>query len=261
MEGKTEVTIEEIHQAYEIVRESIAVDSFRMLVGVFLGVTLVSRIISTYKEVDSNDDGAPAMKDFKNMIYQYALLLVVVVLMPFLLGILETGFEKIMAAMQDKMGGAKYDVTDLFLKPLEAELTHMIDSNFLSAIVHPVGKLIDYTLSFIVGGIGAAFYKYTIVIFIAGRYMFLLLLELISPVAIACFYNEGTRSYFYQWCKSLLACYLMVPAFLLASQFSDCIVCLFVMGTVWPITTQILFSLALKLTLLGIVKNKITNLF
>ena len=81
------------------------------------------------------------------------------------------------------------------------------------------------------------------------------------PCGDSCFYNESTRTYFHTWCKNLLVCYLMVPAFILASKFSDAIVCEYVMNTSWNVVLQVLFSLALKLSLLAIVRGRIHNLF
>ena len=53
----------------------------------------------------------------------------------------------------------------------------------------------------------------------------------------------------------------MVPAFILASKFSDAIVSEYVMNTSWNVVLQVLFSLALKLSLLAIVRGRIHNLF
>ena len=128
-------------------------------------------------------------------------------------------------------------------------------------LLNPIGSSFDYLLAYVAGVIAAPFYMYAQTLFIVGRYMLLLLLELISPVAIACFYNESTRTYFHTWCKNLLVCYLMVPAFILASKFSDAIVCEYVMNTSWNVVLQVLFSLALKLSLLAIVRGRIHNLF
>ena len=63
------------------------------------------------------------------------------------------------------------------------------------------------------------------------------------PCGDSLFLQRGTRTYFHTWCKNLLVCYLMVPAFILASKFSDAIVCEYVMNTSWNVVLQVLFSL------------------
>jgi hypothetical protein len=51
--------------------------------------------------------------------------------------------------------------------------------------------------------------------------MWLLMLELIAPVAIMLVIHENTRSYFYTWLKNMLICYMLIPMFLLAEKFSN----------------------------------------
>lgn len=261
MAAKTTFAIEDIHEAYESIRGNIAVEAFYAVVAGFMVLTLIHRLYTVYREVQSNEDGTPTMKDYMNLVWQYVFCTAAVALMPILLNVLEDVFGTLMDALQTKLGGKSYNVSELFSKPIEAEFEKQADTDFFEVVVNPIGKGIDYVLMYLVGAVCAPFYLYMQTLFIAGRYMFLLLLELISPVAIACFYNESTRTYFYQWCKNLLICYLMVPAFILASQFADVIVCMFIMKTIWAVSLQILFSLALKLSLLAIVKNKMSNLF
>ena len=54
-----------------------------------------------------------------------------------------------------------------------------------------------------------------------GRYIYLLLLELVGPVAIICMLHPQTRGYFLTWTKNLFICHLLLPAFYLANYFSD----------------------------------------
>lgn len=205
------------------------------------------------------------MKDYMNLVWQYVFCIAAVALFPVLLEALETVFGKLMDDLQAGFGGKVYDVADLFQKPIiaqfEKQFSDMSVMDVAGVLLNPIGSSFDYLLAYVAGVIAAPFYMYAQTLFIVGRYMFLLLLELISPVAIACFYNESTRTYFYTWCKNLLVCYLMVPAFILASKFSDAIVCEYVMNTSWNVVLQVLFSLALKLSLLAIVRGRIHNLF
>lgn len=261
MAAKTTLAVEDIHKAYESVRGNIAVDAFYAVVAGFMVLTLINRLYTVYREVQSNEDGTPTMKDYMNLVWQYVFCTAAVALLPILLGTLENVFGILMDKLQEGFGGKSYNVVELFQKPISAEFEKQTGTDWEGVLLNPVGKALDYVLMYLIGAICAPIYLYSQTLFIAARYMFLLLLELISPIAIACFYNESTRTYFYQWCKNLLVCYLMVPAFILASQFADAIVCMFVMQTIWAVSLQIIFSLILKFYLLKTVSGKIQNLF
>lgn len=261
MAAKTTLAIEDIHKAYESIRGDIAVEAFYAVVAGFMVLTFVHRIYTAIREVQSNQDGVPTAKDYMNLVWQCMFCVLAAGLMPVLLKTLENVFGILMDDLQTGLGGQSYRVAELFQKPISAEFEKQVGQGFETVLLNPVGKALDYVLMYLVGAICAPLYLYSQTLFICGRYMFLLLLELISPVAIACFYNEGTRTYFYQWCKNLLVCYLMVPAFILASRFSDAIVCELVMQTIWAVSLQIIFSLMLKFYLLKTVTGKIQNLF
>ena len=91
--------------------------------------------------------------------------------------------------LQAGFGGKVYDVADLFQKPIiaqfEKQFSDMSVMDVAGVLLNPVGSSFDYLLAYVAGVIAAPFYMYAQTLFIVGRYMFLLLLELISPVAIA----------------------------------------------------------------------------
>ena len=238
MASITEISVEHIHNAYESIRGNIAVEAFYAVVTGFMAVTLIHRLYTVYREVQSNEDGTPTMKDYMNLVWQYVFCIAAVALFPVLLEALETVFGKLMDDLQAGFGGKVYDVADLFQKPIiaqfEKQFSDMSVMDVAGVLLNPVGSSFDYLLAYVAGVIAAPFYMYAQTLFIVGRYM---------------------------WCKNLLVCYLMVPAFILASKFSDAIVCEYVMNTSWNVVLQVLFSLALKLSLLAIVRGRIHNLF
>ena len=116
--------------------------------------------------------------------------------------------------------------------------------------------------SLISGTVGSLFgvaYDYIMLLFLCTRYLILLLLEIISPIAIACLYNKDTRSSFYTWVKQMLGCYMLYPGFILASVFSDLIVTNYVLQRSWSVLLMVIFSFLLKLTMLGTVKATVNK--
>lgn len=117
MASITEISVEHIHNAYESIRGNIAVEAFYAVVTGFMAVTLIHRLYTVYREVQSNEDGTPTMKDYMNLVWQYVFCIAAVALFPVLLEALETVFGKLMDDLQAGFGGKVYDVADLFQKP------------------------------------------------------------------------------------------------------------------------------------------------
>lgn len=261
------LTIKTIESAYKSVRDNIAIEALYGVVVAVVAFTFISRMISVYRQVQQNDDGAPTMKDFMELVYQFILLLVSVSLFPILLRVLEFVFGEVMTAMQEKLGsGDSYNITDMFTKLIDADMNKTFGGSITDNAIGAFGMVIngdwfDMLCTMLAGMILYPLYWYSTALFIAGRYMYLLLLEMISPVAIACWYNENTRSYFFQWIKNLLISYLLIPGFILASTFSDLIMVQFIQNVNVSLILLVIFSLALKYSLLKIVSNKIHNLF
>lgn len=95
--------------------------------------------------------------------------------------------------------------------------------------------------------------------------MWLLLLELIAPVAIVLMIHENTRSYFYTWLKNMIICYLMIPMFLLADKFSNEVAGFFMEGkeNLGQVTVLVIVCVGVwvKIKMFSVVKAKASNLF
>ena len=64
-------------------------------------------------------------------------------------------------------------------------------------------------------------YKYLLYMFSSCHYVYLILLELIAPVAVVCALDKSTFSYFQSWVRNMIICYLMIPALIIANLFAD----------------------------------------
>lgn len=82
MASITEISVEHIHNAYESIRGNIAVEAFYAVVTGFMAVTLIHRLYTVYREVQSNEDGTPTMKDYMNLVWQYVFCIAAVALFP-----------------------------------------------------------------------------------------------------------------------------------------------------------------------------------
>ena len=181
MASITEISVEHIHNAYESIRGNIAVEAFYAVVTGFMAVTLIHRLYTVYREVQSNEDGTPTMKDYMNLVWQYVFCIAAVALFPVLLEALETVFGKLMDDLQAGFGGKVYDVADLFQKPIiaqfEKQFSDMSVMDVAGVLLNPVGSSFDYLLAYVAGVIAAPFYMYAQTLFIVGRYIHHLRLE------------------------------------------------------------------------------------
>lgn len=109
------------------------------------------------------------------------------------------------------------------------------------------------------GSFGGVAYDYLMLVFLCTRYLILILLEVISPLAIACLYNSDTRSSFYTWARQMVGCYMLYPGFVIASVFSDLIVVNYVQQRPWSVVLMVIFSFILKLTMLATVKATVNK--
>lgn len=125
--------------------------------------------------------------------------------------------------------------------------------------------LIWKSLTAVVMSVGVFLFKYTYTFFILGRYMWLLLLELIAPVAIMLMIHESTRTYFYSWLKNMIICYLLIPMFLLADKFSNEVAAYFMegkeVGGQVTVLLVVCVGIWVKIKMFSLVKAKSAQLF
>ena len=139
------------------------------------------------------------------------------------------------------------------------------ESKGLTLDIPNITDIVWKALTAIVMSVGVFLFKYTYTFFILGRYMWLLLLELIAPVAIVLMIHENTRSYFYTWLKNMIICYLMIPMFLLADKFSNEVAGFFMEGKedMGQVTVLVIVCVGVwvKIKMFSVVKAKASNLF
>lgn len=120
-------------------------------------------------------------------------------------------------------------------------------------------------LSGLLLGLGIFLFKCTYTFFILGRYMYLMMLELVAPIAIVLIIHDSTRSYFYSWLKNMIICYLLIPLFLLADKFSNEVALALVSGQEMAgsvsVVVIVLVAVWIKFKLFSVVRSKSSQLF
>jgi len=225
-------------------------------------IIMVSKIITVYSKGMEQPEGVDRKLALR-LVKQYILYAVFIAVFPFILGGAETSFAEVQDNLKSKydfaLESSVEDATTYFLNEYiiesmkELEDANMFKEIYLMAIMKLNTAIYSYSLYIL---------KYIYFIFCCGRYMWLMMLQLLAPLALILAMSEKTISYFYTWLKNMLLCYLLIPFFILADAFSESISV--VISNSFDHSSHsmmvVLLMVLLKINLFAIVTKKTYNL-
>lgn len=248
-----------LNNAYLQIKGMIVVEGFYALVAGFVITTFVFKLAGIIKEMVHEGKGFNA-KQFYELGREYILCIALICIMPVLLDTLETVLAYAADRLMESLAaGGVYNPDNIWKKPIEQAFDDLMNSDFIDIAVNGLDTTFNSLLAGAVGSFGGVAYDYLMLVFLCTRYLILILLEVISPLAIACLYNSDTRSSFYTWARQMVGCYMLYPGFVIASVFSDLIVVNYVQQRPWSITLMVIFSFLLKLAMLSTVKATVNK--
>lgn len=248
-----------LNNAYLQIKGMIVVEGFHALVAGFVITTFVFKLAGIIKEMVHEGKGFNA-KQFYELGREYILCIALICIMPVLLDTLETVLAYAADRLMESLAaGGVYNPDNIWKKPIEQAFDDLMNSDIIDIAVNGLDTTFNSLLAGAVGSFGGVAYDYLMLVFLCTRYLILILLEVISPLAIACLYNSDTRSSFYTWARQMVGCYMLYPGFVIASVFSDLIVVNYVQQRPWSITLMVIFSFLLKLAMLATVKATVNK--
>lgn len=248
-----------LNNAYLQIKGMIVVEGFYALVARFVITTFVFKLAGIIKEMVHEGKGFNA-KQFYELGREYILCIALICIMPVLLDTLETVLAYAADRLMESLAaGGVYNPDNIWKKPIEQAFDDLMNSDIIDIAVNGLDTTFNSLLAGAVGSFGGVAYDYLMLVFLCTRYLILILLEVISPLAIACLYNSDTRSSFYTWARQMVGCYMLYPGFVIASVFSDLIVVNYVQQRPWSITLMVIFSFLLKLAMLATVKATVNK--
>ena len=248
-----------LNNAYLQIKGMIVVEGFYALVAGFVITTFVFKLAGIIKEMVHEGKGFNA-KQFYELGREYILCIALICIMPVLLDTLETVLAYAADRLMESLAaGGVYNPDNIWKKPIEQAFDDLMNSDIIDIAVNGLDTTFKSLLAGAVGSFGGVAYDYLMLVFLCTRYLILILLEVISPLAIACLYNSDTRSSFYTWARQMVGCYMLYPGFIIASVFSDLIVVNYVQQRPWSITLMVIFSFLLKLAMLATVKATVNK--
>lgn len=246
-----------LNNAYLQIKGMIVVEGFYALVAGFVITTFVFKLAGIIKEMVHEGKGFNA-KQFYELGREYILCIALICIMPVLLDTLETVLAYAADRLMESLAaGGVYNPDNIWKKPIEQAFDDLMNNDIIDIAVNGLDTAFDSLLAG--GSFGGVAYDYLMLVFLCTRYLILILLEVISPLAIACLYNSDTRSSFYTWVRQMVGCYMLYPGFIIASVFSDLIVVNYVQQRPWSITLMVIFSFLLKLAMLATVKATVNK--
>lgn len=259
-------TIKAIEDAYTQTKSYIVYDSFQTIMIALVLFLLFTKLWEEYqKNIGSG-------KRFDIAVYWGQMrIYVLACFIASSSGLVFSLTESVCADLQDALvtgingdsSEAVNSLTQLVNKQEERVSSQMI----LGISFDEIGPLsfIYKALSGLLLGLGIFLFKYTYTFFILGRYMYLMMLELVAPIAIVLIIHDSTRSYFYSWLKNMIICYLLIPLFLLADKFSNEVALALVSGQEMAgsvsVVVIVLVAVWIKFKLFSVVRSKSSQLF
>lgn len=248
-----------LNNAYLQIKGMIVVKGFYALVAGFVITTFVFKLAGIIKDMVHEGKGFNA-KQFYELGREYILCIALICIMPVLLDTLEAVLAYAADRLMESLAaGGVYNPDNIWKKPIEQAFDDLMNNDIIDIAVNGLDTTFNSLLAGAVGSFGGVAYDYLMLVFLCTRYLILILLEVISPLAIACLYNSDTRSSFYTWARQMVGCYMLYPGFIIASVFSDLIVVNYVQQRPWSITLMVIFSFLLKLAMLATVKATVNK--
>ena len=212
--------ITDLEKAYSMLKTSIGGISLILLASL-IGISIcISQFYNEYKNLKAKE-GAIDAKALFDLSWQYVTCFIVIVCLPFVI----YGIEKVLGEFQSKVVNMNSNTLNFSIDEaaqyFEREYTDKQQHRGAFGIAAGVfGDM--FKNAYYIFALYAA--KHTFTMFAAGRYVYLMMLELMAPVAIVMALSEKTLPYFYTFVKHFIICYLMLPFFILASIFADLLI-------------------------------------
>jgi len=207
----------ELKQVYAMLGSNALVNSL-IGIAIFLALIFVSkRIYKAYKEHDEK-----GVQVFFNIAKEYLLIMAFVTIFPFALN----KIELVLAGAQEYVStnfnaSVEMSASAYIAQSIEEYMEEEQDSKGLEISPFSLFNLGDSLLGMTFSTFLLQINKYLYFFFCAGRYLWLLMLEIVSPIAIVCILDEKTSDVFKAWIKNMFLCYMLIPFFLLADVFGE----------------------------------------
>lgn len=215
----------ELKQVYSFLHTNGLVNSLILLSSFIALIFIIKRIYKAFKDYDKED------KDYKvlfDIIKEYIMIITFIAIFPFVLN----QVELLLAGVQDSVSShfnASVELsTDAYISKIVDDYIETKKENLTTSNQSFATEVISIPMEWFQSLLGTTLSTFTLQImkylyfFACGmRYLWLLMLEILAPLAIVCMLDEETKGYFKNWLKNMFLCYMLIPFFLLADVVGE----------------------------------------
>lgn len=217
----TEFGIKNVEAAYSEVMTQPLIYGCIGLVSALAVFLIIQNYVETVNKARHDSDGKFTIKHKTELLWKLGAYTLIIFLIPVIIYFIEAILAEMQVNLITALGGEPKG----FVGTVVAEMEEMQER-------YPTGPGLFDGITDIFAYINILFIKpflawivrYLYAMALAGRYLYLLILEIVAPVAIVMLLTERTVQYFYTWVKHMIVCYLMVPSFITANILSDAMV-------------------------------------
>ena len=257
--GFSGFSAKDAEEIYSKLKTEAVTTSMIGLTTAIAAVLIITEIWKIYREAYQKENGRPDMRDLMNLISKYVVFLAIITALPFIVN----KIKKLLTMAETTLLSAWGSKPDVGLKVLEKESQLATENLIINGMFDPFGTAVsiavDWLLTAIIKPILYYAVKHLYILALFGRYAYLLLLEIMAPLAIVCLISEKTQQYFYNWLKNMVVCYLLVPVFMLADSIGNLAHIGISEGSRYTLIPMIMI-LILKLYLFKFLPTKLNNL-
>ena len=218
-----EISFTSLAEGYNAVKTSTAGITMLTLVICIGVILLVKKFTTAYKKAHvDNVTGEKkylSMRQFFDLFWQYIIVFAIIMIAPVFISMLESGLSEIQTQFSEKAS----EIETQKFQEFKTKAMDEFQINSLPDLIPLVKyfklkKQADDMTQYVVLNM---LYKYLLYMFSSCHYVYLILLELVAPIAVVCALDKSTFSYFQSWVRNMIICYLMIPALIIANLFAD----------------------------------------
>ncbi|MBA7488170.1 MAG: hypothetical protein HG422_03960 [Prevotella sp.] len=213
--------LENIKKAYSaVIEKNVVGDGMYAIAALICGILLINKFVTAYKEAYGGDAQRPInMKSFFTLFYTYFVCAGLLLAAAPVLNMIEELLADVQTYLMSQFQPPKDIDGEAMAAKLYEDFMNKVDEedNLITAGLEtffcPVYVFIEMLIYYLT--------EYLYFIFAAGRYLYLALLKIVTPIAIVCSLSEHTRGITITYLKNLAVCYMLIPAYLIANFFAE----------------------------------------
>lgn len=162
--------------------------------------------------------GPDVYKGIMDLFWQYIFTIAIVGVMPLAIAGIEEAFGAVQQSAIEAVGGEPKGAIGTLITDIEEMQRRYPDG---PSIFDSIPDIFAYMTVVYVKPALALAVRWTYALFLCARFLYLLLLEIVFPIAWISLLNGETARWFYSWAANMFVCFLLVPAFVIANFFAD----------------------------------------